>query len=243
MKNLIDNIKGMARKPLVKVIPYMVTVGMILGCGNGAEKEVKRLIEDKIKYVDDVTSSYKYIHEAFTKEDSSHAKDLTRLYIKEQIESYALIELDAIRNVHIDKILSKSERDSIHNEINLRQENIVKYLGELGENYDLLRSISGDFNKDGILDYFVLHTHNDGSGRSEEFHVSMGIGNGDDKYPDFETSQVSRHTNSNCDGLIDLICGDFNKDGNLDIKIFDKKGVCESALYLGDGKGTFKFLD
>jgi len=91
-------------------------------------------------------------------------------------------------------------------------------------------SVSGDFNGDGFLD--IALTCTGGSSKSSAYTVYVLLGNGDGTF--VQTMVL--------DGLSNLVAGDFNHDGKMDLVAVGSNGMngAESVnFFAGNGDGTF----
>jgi hypothetical protein len=90
----------------------------------------------------------------------------------------------------------------------------------------------GDFDNDGKLDVVVGQENSDQSG----WTISLYRGNGDGTFKTPIQSSISSNV-----ALIQLITGDFNGDGNLDLAAYDIYGAdLGTEILLNNGKGRFR---
>lgn len=97
----------------------------------------------------------------------------------------------------------------------------------------LQQAIMGDFNKDGKLDIAYFGTYEDG-GPWAMICVNIGLGDGTFSIP--LCSALAATTQ----GVGNLISGDFNGDGNLDLAFPNFEGPNTVSIYLGNGDGTLQ---
>jgi hypothetical protein len=96
---------------------------------------------------------------------------------------------------------------------------------------------AGDFNRDGKLDLAVVNLSCPfNGGICSPATISILLGNGDGTFQ--PQTKVSTGMTPN-----DIVVGDFNSDGLLDLAVTDRPGSLLSGavtIYLGNGDGTFK---
>ncbi|HYA22720.1 MAG TPA: FG-GAP-like repeat-containing protein, partial [Terriglobales bacterium] len=88
---------------------------------------------------------------------------------------------------------------------------------------------AADFNHDGILDLAVDD--------DLDYSLKVFLGNGDGTFQ----NPISLPLGGNC-APFEVMTGDFNGDGNLDLVTFDAGGLCpDISVIFGNGNGTFQW--
>lgn len=97
----------------------------------------------------------------------------------------------------------------------------------------LQQAIVGDFNRDGKLDIAYFGTYETGGPWAT---ICIAIGSGDGIFSTPSCSALAATT----EAFGNLIAGDFNGDGNLDLAFSNFVGTNTVSVYLGNGDGTLQ---
>lgn len=96
--------------------------------------------------------------------------------------------------------------------------------------------VKGDFNEDGFLDLIVLLSQNCPGAICDSGGLTLLLGKGDGAF-----INGSSYLDNSTHGASDILAGDFNKDGRLDLITSNGGGsVNPVAVFLGDGNGVFR---
>ena len=106
----------------------------------------------------------------------------------------------------------------------------------LGKVYEVGTPVVGDFNGDGRLD-LALVVIGQGGTYASSLVVLLGNGDGTFQFKTIPFPQLTLQPGVSNDINTDLVVGDFNGDGRLDLLSIGEDG--RPLLWLGNGDGTF----